>query len=247
MTSDILLTIHDKICKGVTMLDVTKTLVSRRSGDAYVDDKDSLEAASDTNTAQEAVQNIQDSAQKWSNLVAATGQALAFHKCFWQLLAWVNFGGYYRAANKREVTSEHRVEIQDHRGVSSEIEYKHWNEPNEGLGVKLCPNANQIPEYEKRLKQTKTIMPRVVRTKFRIGDAWTALTMNVLPSITYSFSLTRFTKRQLLTLSRLVDNAFLPKLGVSRKMKRIAAYAPVEMGGFNFPSLKTIKINVTSC
>jgi hypothetical protein len=147
-----------------------------------------VEAASDTNTAQEAVQNIQDSAQKWSNLVAATGQALAFHKCFWQLLAWVNFRGYYRAANKREVTSEHRVEIQDHRGVSSEIEYKHWNEPNEGLGVKLCPNANQIPEYEKRLKQTKTIMPRVVRTKFRIGDAWTALTMNVLPSITYTLS-----------------------------------------------------------
>jgi hypothetical protein len=241
MTSDILLTIHDKICKGVTMLDATKKLVSRRTGDAYVDDKDLLEAASETNSAGEAVKNIQDSAQKWSNLVAATGQALAFHKCFWQMLAWVDFGGCYRAANKREVTSEHRVEIRDHRGISSEIEYRHWNESNEGLGVNLCPNANQKPEYEKRLKQTKELAPRVENTRFKIGDAWTALMMNTIPSITYSFSLTRFTKCQLHTLAVLVDNAFLPKLGVSRKMKRIAAYAPIKMGGFNFPSLETIQ------
>jgi hypothetical protein len=146
-----------------------------------------------------------------------------------------------KTANKREVTSENRVEICDHRGIGSEIDYKHWNEPNERLGVNLCPNANQKPEYEKRLKQTKELVPRVVNTRFKIGDARTALNMNTLPSITYSFSLTRFTKRQLHTLAKLVDNAFLPKLGVSRKMKRIAAYAPIEMGGFNFPSLETIQ------
>eukprot|EP00956_Cyclotella_meneghiniana_P043478 scaffold271901_cov142-Cyclotella_meneghiniana.AAC.1 len=53
ITSSYLLNLHNRICQGVTMVDPTKTLVSRRTGDAYVDDKDSLASAPITQTAEE--------------------------------------------------------------------------------------------------------------------------------------------------------------------------------------------------
>ena len=105
----------------------------------------------------------------------------------------------------------------------------------------MCPSANQRPEFEKRLDQAKEYAKKVQTTRFYVHEAWTALTVNVLPSITYSFPITRFTKAQLLRLSRVVDNVFLPKLGVNRKMKRIAVYAPLEYGGINYPSIETIQ------
>jgi hypothetical protein len=58
--------------------------------------------------------------------------------------------------------------------------------------------------------------------------------------ITYSFPVTSFTANQLKSLAVLIDNAFIPKLGMSSKMKRIAVYAPLELGGANVPSIESI-------
>ena len=52
MTSSILLDIHQANCAGISMVDVTKTLASRRTADAYVDDADPLAAAPETNRAE---------------------------------------------------------------------------------------------------------------------------------------------------------------------------------------------------
>jgi hypothetical protein len=200
MQSDILLTIHEKICAGVTLLNVAKHLHSRRSADAYVDDADPIEAAPKTNEPEEAVENIQNSSQTWINLGALMGQAPAFHKSFWQLMSWREVGGYYLSKPRREFENL-EVTVHDHKGKSSQIRYKHVDEPNEGIGVMLCPNSNQDPEFKKRHTQSKQFASKVVVTRFRIREAWTALTVNIIPSLTYSFSITRFTKRQLHKIS----------------------------------------------
>ena len=222
------------------MKDPTKMIISKRTGDAYVDDKDTLASAPETHSAEEGAENIEREAQTWANLVGIVGQAFAFHKCFWQMLCWMRLGGYF-IPTPRRMFADLNVWIKDHRGMASKIQYKDHDSPNEGLGVKLCPTGNQRPEFDKRLDQASVYSSRVNKTRFQVGEAWTALTVNVLPSVTYSFSITRFTKAQLLRISRLVDNAFLPKLGINRKMKRTAVYAPLEYGGINFPSIETIQ------
>eukprot|EP00956_Cyclotella_meneghiniana_P029949 scaffold74257_cov60-Cyclotella_meneghiniana.AAC.1 len=68
------------------------------------------------------------------------------------------------------------VWIKDHRGMASKIQYKDHDSPNEGLGVKLCPTGNQRPEFEKRLDQASEYASRVNKTRFQVGEAWTALT-----------------------------------------------------------------------
>ena len=168
------------------------------------------------------------------------GQAMAFHKSFWQILLWQPIGGYF-LPTPRNKFAHLDLWVKDHRGVPSKIKYKHHSEPNEGLGLNMCPNGDQDSEFEKRLKQAETFSEKVMSTRFHLGEAWTALTVCTLPSITYTFSVTRFTKQQLHRLAVLIDNAFLPKLGINRKMKRIAVYAPVELGGINYPSIESIQ------
>eukprot|EP00956_Cyclotella_meneghiniana_P031386 scaffold82298_cov45-Cyclotella_meneghiniana.AAC.6 len=92
ITSSYLLNLHNRLCQGVTFVDPTKSLVSRRTGDTYVDDKDSLASAPITETAEEGAENIEKSAQLWSILISLVGQAFTFHKCFWQMLSWMPLG-----------------------------------------------------------------------------------------------------------------------------------------------------------
>ncbi|KAL3804450.1 LOW QUALITY PROTEIN: hypothetical protein ACHAWO_012466 [Cyclotella atomus] len=125
MTLDVLLQIHQKECEGITMTDPTKCLTP------------------ETNEPEEAVKNIQKGSQTWIFLAAATGQALAFQKSFWQLQAWRKLGGYFIPKPRREF-QDLNVYVKDHKGKSSKIQYKHTDEPNEGSGLKMCPNAEQM-------------------------------------------------------------------------------------------------------
>ena len=63
--SSLLLNMHEKHCHGVELKDPTGTMTSKRTGDAYVDDKDTLASAPETNTIEEGVENIQKNAQFW--------------------------------------------------------------------------------------------------------------------------------------------------------------------------------------
>ena len=83
--SSYLLNLHNEKCQGVTLKDPTKTLISTRTGDAYMDDKDGLASAPITNTAEEGVKNIEEEAQFWATLIGLVSQAFAFHKYFWQM------------------------------------------------------------------------------------------------------------------------------------------------------------------
>ena len=159
---------HEEHCHVVELKDPTGTMSSKRTGDAYVDDKDTLASAPETNTIEEGVENIQTNAQFWAILITLVGQVFAFHKCFWQGLCWMALGGYY-VIKTRDKFEDLEVWIQDHRGKATKIEYRHHDKPNDGLGLRLCPTANQKPEFEKRLEQTKTLTSKVKGTSFKIG------------------------------------------------------------------------------
>eukprot|EP00956_Cyclotella_meneghiniana_P037596 scaffold140978_cov23-Cyclotella_meneghiniana.AAC.1 len=152
MESSLLLKLHEEHCRGVELKDPEGTTLSRRTGDAYVDDKDTYASAPDTNTIQEGVENMQHHAQFWAILITLVGQAFAFHKCFWQGLSWMPLAGYYMIQT-RDKFRDLDIWIEDHRGKASKIAYRHHDKPNDGLGLRLCPTANQIPEFENRLEQ----------------------------------------------------------------------------------------------
>jgi hypothetical protein len=123
--------------------------------------------------------------QTWVSLVNATGQGLAFHKSFWSVLAWRKLGGYFIPKPRQEFV-DIDIYVKDHKGKSSKIGYKHIDEPNEGLGLNMCMmNADQMFEFRKREKQSITYASRISTAKLQLHEAWTGLTVNIIPSITY--------------------------------------------------------------
>jgi hypothetical protein len=69
LISSELLTMHYGLCHGVELVDVTGEISSRRVDDAYVDDTDTYAIAPDTNTAEEAISNLEEHSQIWTILV----------------------------------------------------------------------------------------------------------------------------------------------------------------------------------
>ncbi len=136
-----------------------------------------------------------------------------------------------------EAAVQRELRLKDHRGQWFSIKRQAATKPNPSLGFLLCPTGNQLYEFEKRLKQAKECANRVATTPLSVHDAWLALVARVLPRVTYPFGLTRFTKQQLHKIAVVLDNVFLPKLGINQNMKRIAVYAPLDLGGISFPSI----------
>jgi hypothetical protein len=165
---------------------------------------------------------------------------MAFHKCNWQILVFTAVGGYvlYRSRTKFQ---DREIYLRNHKGLRSKIEYKAHTAANKGLGVMLCPTGDQKAEFARRLQQTRESVALIAASSLNITETYLTLKTRVLPKITYSFPITSFTVRQLKALAVLIDNAFIPKLGVSSKMKRIAMYAPLELGGANFPSIESLQ------
>lgn len=98
ISSEILL-MHNNMCHGVEMIDVTGKKKSRRTDDAYVDDTDTYATAPQTNEVIEAVENLTNHSQLLAILVAITGQLFAFHKCMWQILFWISVAGEFLMAS----------------------------------------------------------------------------------------------------------------------------------------------------
>jgi hypothetical protein len=63
LISSELLLMHHELCHSVELIDVTVVVTSRRVDDTYVDDSDTYATAPETNTAEEAVLNLQENSQ----------------------------------------------------------------------------------------------------------------------------------------------------------------------------------------
>ena len=172
-------------------------------------------------------------------LVALTGGLMAFHKCSWQVLAWLAINGRMVMRARDSIIGD--IYLKDHRGISSKIRFKEATSPNIGLGFSLCPTGTMKYEFELRLAQAKDCATKLATTTLTTTEAWLALVTRILPKVTYPFMLTRFTKKQLHRLSVVIDNVMLPKLGVNRKMKRAIVYAPLELGGIGYPYIGTVQ------
>ena len=138
--------------------------------------------------AELAVKNLQHSSQVWASLVATIGHLMAFHKCCWQMLAWTGVNGKLVPRSSDDTNGS--IHLQDHRGVSSKIKYKHHDKPNVGLGFSLTPLGEQTFEFEKRLGQARACAVAISTASMSVTETWLAFVTRVLPKVTYPFMLT---------------------------------------------------------
>ncbi|KAL7526557.1 LOW QUALITY PROTEIN: hypothetical protein ACHAWF_001818, partial [Thalassiosira exigua] len=135
LQSDGALEVHNKRTKGITLRDVTGTMTSNRSADAYVDDADVYESGpiseqiinSDDGPPEDdsddpaaiAIMQTEESAQLYACLMECLGQHMAFHKCKFQVLARKNKDGKMLPRDNDEMNRN--VTLRDNQGVESRI------------------------------------------------------------------------------------------------------------------------------
>ena len=255
LLSDGVLEVHNEMTPGITLYDPAKLLESNRSADAYVDDTDGWgvgplnadileigncppEDVSD-DPAAIAIHLTEECAQQLTWGMEMVGQRMAFHKCNFQVLSWVNENGTLRPRDNDEMTGD--IHLVDNDGIKSKITQKSYKKPNVGLGLHLTPMGDQTSEYNHRLQQAKDCAAAVGPVRLSQWESYIAVMTRILPKVTYPFALTRFTKKQLHKLAVIIDNVILPKMKVNRRMPRAVVYGPKELGGMGYPYMGTIQ------
>jgi hypothetical protein len=165
----------------------------KRNNTAFVDDTDgwaSAEAGS-TTPIQEVVDRLQYNGQVWNDLTNITGGSIAFHKCKWQLLAWEVVRGELRIVK----STDHRIVLKDNKGGMAVIDFLGPDQPNVGLGYRLCPDGNQTHQLKFIKDAMKEICGALVSAHITQKEALQAMYQRLLPKLDYALHLSSLSER----------------------------------------------------
>jgi hypothetical protein len=144
--TDAMLKAHKALTIGLHIHSPNMTREIRHSNISFADDTDGQESCPtmETDTILTVVANLQHNAQTWSNLVQICGGLIALHKCNWQLIAWELKAGHLKMIH----STEDQLVMGDGNGSFATINFLPPNQPNVGLGYRICPNGDQSHHFK---------------------------------------------------------------------------------------------------
>ena len=239
LQSSTLLRAHTNIAPGLELKSCTGRRSICHNNIAFVDDTDGrVSAATDSeHPTGDVISAIQDSAQKWSDLVNITGGSLAMHKTEWRLLAWEWRNGDWKLIQ----ATEEEVVLEDGKGAYAVIQYRGPSECNKGLGFRLCPDGNQKHQFEAIRDSIRTVCGAVKTAHLTEKEAIQALFQRILPKLAYPLHLAHLNKEQCTNIDACIRQAVFPQMRLNRNYPKAVAYGPVEYGGMELPETYTLQ------
>ncbi|KAL7552654.1 hypothetical protein ACHAWF_015884 [Thalassiosira exigua] len=139
---DTILKAHATMVKGLEIPSPNGGRVMKRHNVSYADDNNGHVSADphSMEPVMEVAHMLQESAQAWSDLTALTGGLISLHKCSWNLMSYKFEDGIPQLVEDVGQT----LEIKDGKGATAAIDYKRPSEPNDGLGVMMCPDGDWV-------------------------------------------------------------------------------------------------------
>ncbi|EED89738.1 predicted protein [Thalassiosira pseudonana CCMP1335] len=237
LQSNTLLKAHQSLCTGLHITNPDRTREMKRNNTAFVDDTDGWASAefSSMTPIQEVVDRLQHNGQVWNDLTNITGGSIAFHKCKWQLLAWEVVRGELRIVK----STDQRIVLKDNKGGMAVIDFLGPDQPNVGLGYRLCPDGNQTHQLKFVKDAMKEICGALVSAHITQKEALQAMYQRLLPKLDYALHLSHLSERACNDIDVIVNRALLPKLKVNRNMPRDVVYGPLRYGGLGFTDCYT--------
>lgn len=233
-----LLEAHLAIAPGLTLASCISKRVIKHNHVSFVDDADghALAPCSSEDPVGECIDNMQQSANAWNQLVDLSGHSLALHKMHWQILAWEFING---DATLIKATEEVLV-LEDKKGVTPIINFRGPGEPNEGLGFRFCPDGSQDHHFKFVRKKMVEACDAVASAYLTESEARQVLQQRLIPKLSYPLHLSSFTPAQGTKIDTLVWNAVLPSMRFNRKTLDAVIYGPIEYGGMETPRTYTL-------
>ena len=240
--SDALLKAHTSLTDGLHITSPNLLRSIDRHALSFANDTDSQVSSPPTtpDPVPQVVKLLQQNAQTWSNLVQICGGLIALHKCSWQLLAWELDNGGLRLVNS---TTEQLV-MDDGHGSFAIIEFLPPDQPNVGLGFRLCPNGSQRHHYEATQDALRAICQTSRGAHLTEAEVRQLLRQRLLPKLVYALHISSFSPTECYRLNTHLRGTFLPLLRLNRHLPKPLLFGPRMYGGLEFPDVYTLQDQV---
>jgi hypothetical protein len=236
-----ILNTHKEMATGIELQHVSDpTIKITKNNDAFVDDTDGSKSIKGRNFREcekIVMKGTEENGQLWTDLVDATGGAIAHHKTILQAACYDD-----SHPPNLKPTPDTQISLRDRYGVPTKIQNVAVSCPIKGLGCHIAVDASMHGsskhEYEVRLEQCRSIAKRCSRAQLTPDEAYMIMRPRVMPSVGYSAAVTRFTPKQCQKINSAINQVLLPKVKINRKTPLAVIYAPLKLGGLNWPSFE---------
>ena len=122
--------------------------------------------------------------------------------------------------------------MEDGKEAFSVIEFLGPDDPNEGLGFRLCPSGNQTPQFEHTLAAIEHLCKAMSSAFLTEREAKQALERRLVPKLSLSTPSDSFQPKRLCNkINTIVRRTFLPPMRMNRHLPRVVAHGPLAFGG----------------
>jgi hypothetical protein len=209
----------------------------------YVDDSNGQTNIFLRNRQPEAkvlLRQAMDDAQRWHDILWASGGALEISKCSYQLMSWT-FSPLGVPSLTKTLPAE-QVKVSDiHLITSQNIPAISAHRAHKTLGHYKDPAGNQQQQLlELQLKCDKAA-DFIARSPLNRQEAWTYYFAIFLTSVGYPLASCHFTAQALDNTQRRALSNIIAKCGFNRHTKREVIFGPSMYGGANFRSLSSLQ------
>ena len=192
-------------------------------------------------SVEKLVQQMQEAAQWWEELLSATGGKLELPKCFYYIIHWSfdEEGAHY--LTPIEELEKHQIAITSHDpldyGKTHYITQKDPNEEHRSLGFMAHPLAKLSAEYKKLKEKGQKYAARIRGNATTIQETKTIYSAYYLQGMGHALAMTNFTKEEMDAIQAAPKAAFLNAAGYNRNTPKEVTYGPQEMLGLGFNDL----------
>ncbi len=240
--SDALLKAHCSLATGLNIKSPSLCRQISHHSISYADDTDGQTSCppATMSPVRTVVSTLQHSAQVWNKLVQICGGLIALHKYNWTLIAWE----YLRGKHSLLTSTSERLVMEDSHGTLSVIDFLPPDQPNVGLGYRICPNGSQTPHFSATLDSLRKICQIVVTAHLTEAETRQLLWQRLLPKMTYALHVSSFTRSQCNKLNTSIRRTIIPRLRLNRHFPTAVLYGPLEFGGLEIPEMYTLQDQV---
>lgn len=237
--SDAMLKAHESLVSGIHIHSPNMEREIQHSSIAFADDTDGQESCptEEDDAMLKVIQQLRHSAQTWSNIVQICGGLIALHKCNWQLIAWEISAGRIRMVSS---TTE-QMSMNDGKGSEATIEYLPPDQPNVGLGYRICPDGSQTHHFQTTLEAVTDLCRKAEGAYLTESEARQLLTQRLIPKVSYALKASSFSAGECRKLNTQIRRTFLPITRLNRHFPGAVLYGPTNYGGLEFPEMYTLQ------
>jgi hypothetical protein len=240
--SDAMLSAFSNLAQGLHISSPSLGCAITHRNISFADDTDAQNSQPPgaTDPIPAVVRDLQHGAKVWNCLVQICGGQLALHKCNWTLIAWEFIQGKLQMVSS---TTE-RLIMADGNGSFATIEFLPPDQPNIGLGYRICPNGSQLPHYEATLSALTTLCRKCMSSHLTEDETRQLLRQRLRPKLVYAIHLSSFTQAQCGKINSVIRSTLIPRLRLNRHYPNALLYGPLEYGGMEMMDAYTLQDQV---